>query len=85
MPHDTSQDSSHNNSHKDEPSPAIAGTAAANNINRKRRQGVDIGALPSDGQQTSSQPEPQRESAAAQHEKPATGITPSGAAGGRRM
>ena len=89
MPHDTSQDSSHNNphnnSHKDKPSPTIAGTAAASNTNRKRRQGVDIGALPSDGQQTSSQPEPQRESAAAQHEKPATGITPSGSAGGRRM
>lgn len=46
---------------------------------------VDNGALPSDGQRTVSQPEPQRESAAAQQEKPSTGITPSGAAGGRRM
>ena len=46
---------------------------------------LDNGGLPSDGEQTVSQPEPQRESAAAQHEKPATGITPSGAAGGRRM
>ena len=45
----------------------------------------DNGALPSDGEHTVSQPEPQRESAAAQHEKPATGITPAGAAGGRRM
>lgn len=53
---------------------------------RDRRTGqVDNGALPSDGEHTVSQPEPQRESAAAQHEKPATGITPSGAAGGRRM
>ena len=51
-----------------------------------RRSGqVDNGALPSDGEHTVSQPEPQRESTAAQHEKPATGITPSGAAGGRRM
>lgn len=46
---------------------------------------VDNGALPNDGEHTVSQPEPQRESAAAQQEKPATGITPSGAAGGRRM
>lgn len=52
---------------------------------RSGNQTVDSGALPNDGQSTVSQPEPQREQATAQPEKPATGITPSGAAGGRRM
>ena len=46
---------------------------------------VDNGGLPSDGSSTVSQPEPQRESAAAQRDKPATGITPSGTPGGRRI
>ena len=46
---------------------------------------VDNGALPSDGTQTVGQPEPQRESAEAQRDKPDTGITPGGAAGGRRV
>lgn len=63
------------------------GTAPAADAtgSRKVNPAVDNGALPSDGEHTVSQPEPQRESAAAQRETPATGITPSGAAGGRRM
>ena len=46
---------------------------------------VDNGALPSDGQQTVSQPEPERESPQAQRDKPSTGITPGGTPGGRRI
>jgi hypothetical protein len=46
---------------------------------------VDNGALPSDGEQTVNQPEPEREGPAAQREKPSTGVTPGGTAGGRRI
>ena len=46
---------------------------------------VDNGALPADGTQTVSQPEPERESPQAQREKPSTGITPGGTPGGRRI
>lgn len=71
------------------PNTRQSGTTPAAGAARSRKgapgPAVDNGALPSDGEQTVGQPEPQRESAAAQHEKPATGITPSGAAGGRRM